>query len=382
MNGDRLKRAREIKGWTQAELAAAVKRVSQAAIARIEQNLLEPSEQLEQQIALATGFPLSFFHQETVVDFPAGSLLFRQHRTLPSRERAQVLQTAWAAYILYDHLAQRLKVMPLRLPRIENESAHTAALMTRNALGVEPNVPIRDLIRKLEKAGVVVVAIPLEIHGHDAFSLWADNRRAVMILSWGKPGDRQRHTAAHEAGHLVQHHVPAGNQDDLEDEAEAFAGELLLPEEAMREEITKPVTLSSLAELKPRWGVSIGSLIERAYQLRIITVDQRKYLWRQMNLKGWKQQEPKNLEIEPEKPRALKRMAELRYGDKDGTINLQSLSRDTSLPAWLIAQVLDVHADYGKENNAPAPAELGQLRHFPKKETLTEDDEAIHRSVG
>lgn len=381
MNGDRLKRAREIKGWTQAELAEAVKRVSQAAIARIEQNLLEPSEQLLQQIALATGFPLSFFHQETTVDFPAGSLLFRQHRTLPSRERAQVLQTAWAAYVLYDHLAQRLKVMPLRLPRIENESVHTAALMTRNALGIEPGVPIRDLIRKLEKAGVVVIAIPLEIHGHDAFSLWADNRRAVMVISWGKPGDRQRRTVSHEAGHLVLHHVPGGNQDDLELEADAFASELLLPEEAMRDVITKPVTLTSLAELKLRWGASIGSLIERAYELNIITIDQRKYLWRQMNIKKWKLREPENLDIEPEKPRALKRMAELRYGDKDGEINLQNLSRDTSLPVWLIAQVLDIHATYG-EKPAPAQTEFGQLRHFPKTKTSSEEDESIHRSVG
>jgi len=382
MNGDRLKRAREIKGWTQLEMAEAVN-VTQAAIARIEQNLLEPSEQLVQQIALATGFPVAFFFQETSVDFPLGSLLFRQHMTLKSRERDQILQTAWVSYVIYDHMARRLKLMPLRLPRVENEDIQTAALLTRNALGIEPGVPVKNLVHKLEKAGVAVLAIPLEIHGHDAFSLWADNRRAVIVLSSGKPGDRQRHTAAHEAAHLVLHHALYGSRDEAEKDAEVFASEFLMPEEIMREEIVKPVTLSSLAELKPRWGVSIGSLIERAFQLKVISVDQRKYLWKQMGLRGWRTQEPANLNIEPEKPRALRKMAELLYENKDGSINYQKLARDTSMPASLVAQVLDVHASYGAA--APArPIPFGQVRHFPTSKPADEDEEqnAIHRSVG
>ena len=274
MNGDRLKRAREIKGWTQQELADAVN-VTQAAIARIEQNLLAPSDQLKQQIALATGFPVSFFEQDNTIDFPLGSLLFRQHMTLKSRERDQILQTAWATYVLYDYMAQKLRLMPLRLPRVQDEDIKTSASLTRNALGIEPDVPVRNLVNRLEKAGVVVLSIPLDIHGHDAFSLWSD-RRAVIVLSHGKPGDRQRYTAAHEIGHLVQHYILWGSHDEVEKEADSFAEEFLLPEDAMREVMVKPVTLSSLAELKPRWGVSVSSLIERAFHLNIITVDQRK----------------------------------------------------------------------------------------------------------
>src|SRR5262245_54985716 len=131
MNGDRLKRAREIRGFTQAEIAEAVG-VSQAAIARIEQDFLEPSEQLVQQIALKTGFPVSFFHQETGPDFPVGSLLYRKRTTLKSKDRAQILQTAWAAYVLYSHMSQQLRMMPVRLPKIEDEDIVMAAQMTRN----------------------------------------------------------------------------------------------------------------------------------------------------------------------------------------------------------------------------------------------------------
>lgn len=359
MNGDRLRRAREIKGWTQAEMAEVLD-VKQATISRIEQNLLDPSEQLAEAIARETGFPVSFFYQETKIDFPLGSLLFRQHQTLTSRARDQVVQTAWAAYLLYDFMAHKLKLLPLRLPRIQNEDIQTAALLTRNALGIEPNKPIRNLINRLEKAGVIVLAIPLEIHGHDAFSLWAENRRAVIVIDTGKPGDRQRHTVAHEIAHLVLHYVLMGSRDEVEDEAEKFAGELLTPEEAISEELTKPVTLSGLAELKGRWGVSIGSLIERAFELNIISVDQRKYLWKQMNRQGWKQNEP--IYLEPERPRALRKMAELLYGLKSGGINYEKLARDASLSARLVAQILYVHSPDGTKAKTP-----GDVTVFPRK---------------
>jgi Zn-dependent peptidase ImmA (M78 family)/DNA-binding XRE family transcriptional regulator len=370
MNGDRLKRAREIKGWTQTELAEAVG-VTQAAVARIEQNLLTPSDQLEQQLALKLGFPVSFFHQENTVDFPLGSLLFRQHMTLKSRERDQILQTAWATYVLYDHMAQKLRMMPLRLPRIQDEDVKTAASLTRNALGIEPDVPVRNLVNRLEKAGVVVLTIPLDIHGHDAFSLWSD-RRAVIVLSHGKPGDRQRFTVGHEVGHLVQHYILWGSHDQVEKEANDFCSEFLLPEDAMREVLVKPITLSSLAELKPRWGASVSAFIERAYQLSIITTDQRKYLYKQVHLQ-WKGQEPSNLNIEPERPRALRKMAEVLYGTKNGSISYAKLAKDTAMPVSLVAEILDVHA-------APqvGPKPVAQIRHFPRTDLTEHDDELEH----
>lgn len=372
MNGDRLKRAREIKGLTQSELAEAVG-VSQAAIARIEQNLFEPSEHLVQQIALKTGFPVSFFYLDTGTDFPLGSLLYRKHASLKSRERAQIVQMAWAAYQLFEHMAQRLRMMPFRLPRLENEDIASAALLARNALGIEPELPARNLIHKLEKSGVVILSLPLEIHEHDAFSLWVEQRRPIIAFSGGKSGDRQRRSAAHELGHLVLHHVWPTDQDRAEKEADAFASEFLLPEEVMRREIIKPVTLSSLAELKPRWGVAIQALIERAYELEIITIDQRRYLWKQISVKGWNLIEP--LYIEPEKPRAIRRMAELLYGNKDGSINHQKLARDTSMPASLVGDILDCYSDYqpSQQTTPSAQAKSGVI-DFPKKtETGTKE---------
>jgi hypothetical protein len=151
----------------------------------------------------------------------------------------------------------------------------------------------------------------------------------------------------------------------VEKEANDLASELLLPEDTMREVLVKPVTLSSLAELKPRWGVSVKALIERAYQLKVITLEQRKYLYKQIQLQ-WNGQEPLNLSIEPERPRALRKMAEVLYGTKTGSISYAKLARDTAMPVSLVTEILDVHAPH-----AVGPKPLAEVRTFPRT-VLTE----------
>ncbi|HEX8398805.1 MAG TPA: XRE family transcriptional regulator [Pyrinomonadaceae bacterium] len=373
MNGNRLKRAREIKGLTQAEIADAVG-VTQAAIARIEQNLLEPSEQTVQQIALRTGFPVSFFYQESKVDFPLGSLLFRKHSALKSKDRAQIIQTAWAAYLIFDFMAEKLRMMPVRLPRVEKEEPIIAAQLTRNALGVESDTPIKNLINKLEKCGVVVINLKLEVNEHDAFSLWVDNKRPVIVFTNGKSGDRLRRNGAHETGHLVCHSAMSGSRDDVEKEADKFANELLLPEEAMRHELTAPVTLSSIAELKARWGVSMQSIVERAFELEIISANQRKYLWQQISRQNWRKKEP--VDIGVENPRALQKMAELLYADKSGKVNYTKLAKDISLP---ISLVLDTFSGY-VGNTIDMGNQSNVIQMFPPQTTEDKDNSSLKKT--
>ena len=86
-----------------------------------------------------------------------------------------------------------------------------------------------------------------------------------------------------------------------------------MPEAALKNEIKTPVTLSSLAALKPKWKVSIQALIRRAKDLSIITGRQYRYLFEQLSSMGWRTAEP--ITIEAEKPRALRQRAEMVYGD-------------------------------------------------------------------
>lgn len=43
------------------------------------------------------------------------------------------------------------------------------------------------------------------------------------------PADRVRHTLAHELGHMLLHTITLKSDEEMEDEADAFAGAFLLP---------------------------------------------------------------------------------------------------------------------------------------------------------
>ena len=356
INGYRIRQTRELARLTQAELADAVETV-QSTIAQIESGRLQPSESLIEAIALRLGFPVSFFSRNDPPNFPLGSLLFRSHVNMPANERAEISRLGQIEFEIAAVLTKRVRnKVALRLPQLTEETIDyiTAAQLTRNALGLSLDVPIPHLVRVVEQSGAIVLTLPSHFETCDAFSLWAnvpssqaafEMKKPLVILSGETPGDRLRSSLAHEIGHLVMHQAIRGTTREMEEEAYKFGAELLLPEVAMREEITTPVTLTSLSKLKPIWGVSIQMLIRRAYDLDIITERQYKYLFKQLAERGWRTNEPIALQVE--KPRALRQMAEIVYGNP---INYQGLAHDLDMHPHFVKRILGAFAsreEYG-----------------------------------
>src|SRR5262249_54911577 len=155
-------------------------------------------------ISLHTGLPIAHFTQDDPPEFTFGSLLFRSRVAMTARERRAAYRWGQLAFELTEKLSKRLRQPPLSLPRIE-EPPPDAARSMRSALGISPDVPIRKLIRTLERHGVLVLASPVRADAHDAYSLWAgaDRERAVMVVVAGRPGDRVRFSVAHELRHLT-----------------------------------------------------------------------------------------------------------------------------------------------------------------------------------
>ncbi|MCA1576044.1 MAG: XRE family transcriptional regulator [Acidobacteria bacterium] len=354
INGDRIKQAREIAGLTQEQLGTSIGK-SQSTIAHLERNskqlLLQPSEGVIEAIAFETGFPVAFFYQDSGPEFPLGSLLYRtRHSILKREDKNRFHQLGRLVYEVAEKMSENLTQIEIRIPKIVGEHPASAARITRAKLGLLPDAPVRNLLNQIEKNGVFVIALPYEIAEQDAYSCWTDSqpRRPVIIITGGKAGDRQRFTLAHELGHLVMHNSFPKGLSVVEAEADEFASELLLPEDAMRHDIVPPVTLTSLAELKMRWGVSLAALVMRAKELEIITERQARYLF--VQLARLKDEELTNLNIAPEKPRALKRMAELLHGFP---VDPKKVARHNLSPAKMISEILQAHAD------KPAPMNQG-----------------------
>ncbi len=315
--GERIRQARECCGYTQTALAKQVG-TTQSAIAHIENDRNTPTTDLLNKIAIETGFKPSFFEQEPISDFSLGTLSYRARKSLSAKEESQAYQCARTIYEHVKKMAQRLDLPNLKLDCPE-ESTHRSARIVRSSLGTAPDMPIPNLVNLLERNGFIIITLPLILPKIDAFSTWAtvDTERPIILLSSGKPNDRMRFSIAHELGHLTIHRVTKGRMHILENEANAFASEFLMPESAIKNDLLPPVSLTTVAKLKPKWGVSMAALIYRARSLNVITDRQYRYLFEQLSARGWRKREPENLDLPHEKPQALRKMVETLFGDAE-----------------------------------------------------------------
>ena len=357
---ERIRQARELCGLTQGQLAALVG-VNQSAIAHIEGGRNIPSSDVLTSIATQTGFRPSFFEREPVDGFSLGSLVLRGRAVLTAREQARAYQYAKIMFEQVRIMAEHLNIPPVRLPSV-TESPMTAARVTRVAFGLSPDAPIRNLVHSIEKHGILVFALPIALEKLDAFSTWAEvgGERPIIAVSSGKPGDRLRFSIAHELGHLVMHQAIRGRMVVAERQADKFAAEFLLPEKAIEQEIAPPVTLTSIARLKPRWGVSMQALIRRSHELGIITERQYRYLFEQLSCRGWRTNEPGNLDVPVEKPQVIVKMIEQLYG---GASIVESYASDMHLTTRRAVEFIGSYAEYRKPATQTYVVSPGQLAH-------------------
>lgn len=131
----------------------------------------------------------------------------------------------------------------------------------------------------------------------------------LVVLNSEQPADRLRFTLAQELGHLVMHRFP---NPKMEEEANAFASELLLPGADIKPYfVGRRIDLPLLAALKPEWRMSIGALLMAADKHGRLEPNQKQYLWKQMSARGYRLREPPELDFPHEQPTLLKNLLDV-----------------------------------------------------------------------
>ena len=272
-----LRRAADI---TQEELASRLG-ITQAALSRYENDLREPDDEMLDRLSEALGVTSDFLRHEF--------RMRRQKTTKPSdwkRVEARLNTVRMHSSYLLERVPLRLQNHVIQVDPDEHTPDEAAAML--RAAWRMPIGPVRNLIRWVESAGVIVVEEDFGTHRIDGMSQWA-GEHAVIILNATLPTDRKRLTIAHELGHLVLHNQYVDL--DVEDQANQFAAEFLMPAHVIGVQLTN-LTLGKLSDLKAEWGVSMQALFERAYRMGRATVEERQRFYRQMNSRGWKTREP------------------------------------------------------------------------------------------
>lgn len=330
MTPERVRQLRELRGLTQLELAKEVG-ITQQAIHQIETGLYLPSLETADAIANALHVTSEVLNVYPTA-LPEGSLgLTRARRSRPALKDLLVArQRAAIACECLTRMTSELEQRPVKLPKLTDGTPELAAELTRSALGLSPDAPIRNLTLAVERAGVAVIGLQLTSSGPgglddedelssathvDGFSAWIDDG-AWIFLDRRLMAFRWRATLAHEIGHLVlMHQAPRGQVASLENEAWRFASALLCPANVLKDDLfMTEATLDTLSRLRAKWGVSIAFILESAYRSGILPRSRRDYLWKvyRKHFKGGI--EPGDLSVPRERPRTSTTMAEVVYG--------------------------------------------------------------------
>jgi Zn-dependent peptidase ImmA (M78 family)/transcriptional regulator with XRE-family HTH domain len=297
-NRDMLQLARGARGLTQSELASASD-VTQALISRIENGLDAPSEEVLSSLSKALHFPRAFFFEE---DRALG--LPQYHYRKRAKLGARILQKIEA-----DTNIRRIHVQKLsrsfelghrvNTPIIDLDLAELtpqqAAQQLRGYWTI-PRGPIDNLTAIVERAGIVIIPVNFGTHLMDALSFRIPGVQPLIFINCNLPGDRYRFTLAHEVAHLILHNSPMSD-DKMEEEADKFAAEFLMPAIEIRPYLKSP-SLGTLGRVKGLWKVSIKSLIVNSYHLKLITPSQYRGLNVNYSKAGYSKGEPFPIELE------------------------------------------------------------------------------------
>ena len=303
-NHELLLLAREFRGYSQVEVAERAM-IDQGHYSRIERGLLNApiSEPSINALSKALNFPVSFFLQRDELSGLPLSVhepAWRKQSTLKASELRKLRAELNLRIMHLRRYMQAVEFEPDRpLPRYDTDEVGgpaKAAGLLRRAWLVPPG-PVKNLTDLCERAGILVVRakLPAKV---DGVTMRLRDVPPIIFLNEDAPPDRMRHSLSHELGHLVMHAMPSEN---MEEEADIFAGEFLAPiEELRRDLIGGKITLDRLVRLKRYWRVSVASLVYRARRYEYLLQYQSDYLWRQISLLGWRKREPDETQFEPE----------------------------------------------------------------------------------
>lgn len=314
MIGARLKLARSAEGLSMKELGEKAD-LSATAISKFERNKTTPTSKTLIRLAQALNTRTDFFLQPEPQ--PLGDVEFRKRSSLSKKVENQIRADVT---VNLDRFRRLLSVFPQSpVPAFSIPSGFPETLKSygevestaehlREVWGLGGDA-IQNLMDALEDQGFVIITT--QVHADSRFDGLATTVDGTPVLVVGKdvPVERQRFTLAHELGHIVLH---GRLSDDLDEEkaCNRFAGALLLPAAALRNELgarRSNLRNIELMALKEEYGISMAAALYRAKDTGVIDEAYAKSCWIQFGKNGWRKNEPPSSRP-PEHPKVFDRL--------------------------------------------------------------------------
>lgn len=290
-------------------------------------------------------FPAKFFTTAPTSRVHQSDLLFRAPRSITATEREYLAQFAALAGEFLDELNTRTQLPPVKLPiQPVDTPVDQAAQTVRRSWGLEPDAPIEYLIHEIERSGAAVVVRRLltsssrripgdgdstgKLDKHLGYSVRVGefNTRPLIVVRQSNSWERTRWTLAHEVGHLSLH-ASGSVTGACEEQASAFASELLAPAAVLAKEVSRAPSLAELLPVKAKWGLSLGALLRHLHTSDLLTAPRFDALRRQLYTRAnaetgttWGRVEPGWNDREVERPRLISKWLEMGFSARSAAM--------------------------------------------------------------
>ncbi len=300
INAEALRLARESRGRVQAEVSRHTG-ISQSLLSKLESGVVVTLDR-DRLSALSEllQYPTSFFVEPRQIrEVGSPCLYHRMRKTLPKKVLTQLDARMFVRHVNVTHLLNGLDVEGDRmfhtLDPDEYGSAVEVARRLRSAWRIS-EAPIRNLTALVESAGAIVLTEDFGTRKLFGMSCWTTHGHPLFFLNSAIPTEDLRWTIAHELGHLTMHGTPSDG--DQEEQADAFAGELLAPQSVFGPQVRR-LTFQRLPQLKAYWRISMKAVIKRAEAIGAIDRSAAVRLYKQHSARGYTRAEPYALDPEP-----------------------------------------------------------------------------------
>lgn len=352
----RLAQAREARNLSYVALSEVVG-VTSSAISQYEKGVTSPRPDVVDRLSKALNIPAGFLYKGGIKSI-TGNLYYRSNSASvkPARRRAR-RRLEWFKEIA-DYLENYIDFPNVNLPKfdylpndplsITNEMIEDVAISLREYWQLGDG-PIPNMTRLVESNGILVARGKLDSEHLDAFSEFDQHGRPWMFLSSDKNVMvRTRFDVGHELFHLIAHRdVSQADRNKtevyaaLEKQAHRFSSAFQLPEKAFSGDIWD-VSIDAFRAMKPRWKVSIGSMVFRAVQLKLIDEASAKRLRISISRRGWRKGEPLD-DLPVETPTTIARSINLLISERIKTPD--QIKTELCLPESDIVELAGLDAD-------------------------------------
>lgn len=305
--------ARESRGLSQTDLASK-SGISQGKISKVESGILALSADELQEVAQCLQYPISFFHRShRTYGVGLGEFYHRKKQSVSQKQLNKVYAKIEIRRMELIQLFNSVDMEKTNFfhmdPDQVNGNVEEVARTVRATWRI-PRGPIDSVIDNIEEAGGLIIPFDFEGLKIDAISMWTPELPPLFFVNMDRPMDRIRFTLCHEIGHMIMHATPPGEAYDIEEQADRFASEFLMPGSEIGPSLSN-LTITRLPSLKLHWKVSMSAIIMTAKNLGRISQSKARYLWVQLSNAGYRTHEPDYLEPAREKPSLLDEIVHL-----------------------------------------------------------------------